>query len=336
MHWEGFQWLPLGNSITQKCVLPILALITYSYQGVFSNKESIVPDTLLVTGAAGQLGRRVIDLLLEAGETKIIAATRTPAKLADLAARGVEVRAADFDAPESLPAAFAGADRLLLISTDAVDYPGHRIAQQTAAAKAAATAHVRHVVYTSIVNPTPQNPSFVVPDHSATEAALEASEMGYTSLRNNLYMDLLLGTVAQAVQLGTLYSAAGDGKAAYVTREDCARVAAAALTAPFEGRRTVDITGPAAISHADVAALASQISGKQIPYVALPVDVLVQNMVAAGLPEFVAAAYATFDVAIAQGQLEKVSDGVEVLTGRSPIAAADFLAQNWKAQQPTA
>ncbi len=302
-----------------------------------SSQSSATP-TLLVSGASGHLGRRVIELLLETGERHIVAATRTPATLADLAARGVDVRQADFDDANSLPAAFAGVDRMLLISTNAIDQPGHRVTQHVAAIRAAEAANVRHIVYTSITNPTPDNPAFVVPDHKATEAALEASRLGYSVLRNNLYMDLLLGTVQQAMALGTLYSAAGNGKAGYVTREDCAHAAAAALAAPFDGRRTLNITGPAALSHTDVAAIVSRLSGKHIPYVALPVETLVKNMVAAGLPESFAAAYATFDVAIATGQLDMVSDTVEVLSKHKPIAAADFLAEYWKAsiQQPSA
>jgi len=294
-----------------------------------SNKTS--SPTLLVSGASGHLGYRVIELLLEMGAGPIVATTRTPAKLADLAARGVEVRQADFDNAASLAAAFKGVDRMLLISTDTLDQPGHRIAQHVAAIKAADAANVQHIVYTSITNPTPDNPAFVVPDHSATEAALQSSRPGYTILRNNLYMDLLLGTVTQAVQLGALYSAAGDGKAGYVTREDCARAAAGALAAPFEGRRVLDVTGPAALTQVDIAALASHLSGKQISYVALPVEALVKNMVAAGLPEPIAAAYATFDVGIARGKFDVVTDSVEALSSHKPIAAADFLGAYWKA-----
>ena len=104
---------------------------------------------LLVTGAGGQLGRRVVELLLEAGVSNLVAASRDPAKLADLQARGVETRRADFDDPASLPAAFAGVDRLLLISTDSLGAPGHRIAQHRAAIAAAQAAGVSHLVYTS-------------------------------------------------------------------------------------------------------------------------------------------------------------------------------------------
>lgn len=287
--------------------------------------ESTHP-TLLVTGASGQLGRRVVELLRETYSGPIVAATRTPDKLSDLAGGNVTVRPADFDDPASLDSAFAGVDRLLLISTDAVDVPGRRIQQHINAIKAAERAGVKHVVYTSIIHSGPQSPAFVVPDHRATEAALNESSMGWTVLRENIYMDMQLMSVGQALQSGTVANAIGDGKAAYITREDCARAAAAALAASFEGRRTLDITGPEAVSQQDVAALASQLSGKEIGYAPLDVETLVGFMTDAGMPRPVAEAYATFDTAIAQGEFAAVSSAVEDLTGRKPQRLADFLA----------
>lgn len=283
-------------------------------------------QTLLVTGASGHLGRRVLELLLEAQAGTIIAATRTPEKLADFAARGVIVRHADFEDPASLAEAFKGVNRLLLISTDAVGVPGLRIMQHLNAVKAADEAGVSHVVYTSLMNPEPGTPVLLAPDHHATEQALAESRLGWTVLRESLYAENLIGVVAQAEQLGHVFSAAGDGKAAYITREDCARASAAALSAAFEGRRTLDITGPEALSQADVAALASKLTGKEITYVPLPQGVLIDNMLKAGLPQPIAELIASFDAAVAQGLLGTVSNTVEELTGQKPIRAADFLA----------
>lgn len=281
--------------------------------------------TLLVTGASGQLGRRVVELLQETYSGPIIAATRTPDKLAELTRPGTTVRRADFDDPASLTKAFAGVDRLLLISTDAVDVPGRRIRQHTDAIKAAEHAGVKHVVYTSIIHSGPQSPAFVVPDHRATEAALAESSMGWTVLRENIYMDLQLMSVGQAIKIGTVVNAIGDGKAAYITREDCALAAAAALTSSFDGRRTLDITGPEAVSQTDIAALASQLSGKEIGYAPVDLETLIGYMTGAGMPRPVAEAYATFDVAIAQGEFAAVSSAVENLTGRKPQSIAEFL-----------
>ncbi|MEP7285435.1 MAG: SDR family oxidoreductase [Chloroflexota bacterium] len=282
-------------------------------------------STLLVTGASGQMGRRVLELLLEAQAGTIIAATRTPEKLADFSNRRVVIRHADFDDPASLPEAFAGVDRLLLISTDVVGKPGQRLAQHRAAVEAADAANVNHVVYTSLVNPGPDSPILLAPDHQGTEDALAASKLGWTILRNNTYTETLIPALNRAIQMGSLFSAAGQGKAGYVTREDCARVAAAALASSFTGRRTLDITGPEALSQADLAAIATTISGHPVTYIPLELEVLIQNMVAAGLPRPIAELYASFDTAIAQGKLDVVSTAIEDLTGRKPMRLADFL-----------
>ncbi len=280
---------------------------------------------LLVTGASGHLGRRVIELLLEAQAGTIVATTRSPEKLADLSTRGVLVRQADFNDPASLSAAFVGVDRLLLISTDALGEPGLRLSQHRAAVKAAEEAGVSHVVYTSLVGPGPDSPVLFAPDHYGTETALADSTLDWTVLRNNIYAEILLGSLGQAMQTGQLFSAAAQGKTAYVTREDCARAAAAALAAPFNGRRTLDITGPEALSQADLAALATQIAGKPITYVPLELEQLIQGMVGAGLPRPIAEIYASIDTAMAQGQFDVVSNGVEELTGTKPTSVIEFL-----------
>ncbi len=295
-------------------------------QGGILQKENKMAQTLLITGASGQLGRRVVEILLEKNAGTIIAATRTPEKLADFAARGVIVRKADFDDPASLATAFAGVDRLLLISTDMVMVPGARIKQHLNAVTAAEDAGVKHIVYTSLVNPGPDSPVTLAPDHHATEAALDATKIGWTVLRENIYAENALGTIQQAIQLGSLYSAAGDGKTAYISREDCAQAAVAALASTFEGRRTLDITGPEALSRDDLAKIASQISGKTITYVPLTVEVLTQNLLGAGLPQVIADLVASFDAGVAKGKFDEVSNSVEELTGRKPVSVADFVA----------
>lgn len=278
--------------------------------------------TLLVTGASGQLGRQVVELLLQTHDGTIIAATRTPEKLADFSQRGVTVRRADFEDPASLVEAFQGADRLLLISTDAIDAAGRRLRQHRNALKAAEQVGVKHVVYTSLMNPGPDSPVFVAPDHRGTEEALAESKMGWTVLRENIYMDLLLMAIPQALQLGGLFKAIGEGTAAYITREDCARAAAAVLASSYEGRRVLDITGPQSVSQYDVAAIASQVIGQQVAYVPLELETLIQNMVSAGLPRSLAEGYASFDAGISQGKFS----AVEELTGLKPTSVTDFLA----------
>jgi NAD(P)H dehydrogenase (quinone) len=279
--------------------------------------------TYLVTGASGQLGQRVVALLLEAQSGNIIAATRTPEKLQHLS--GVTVRRADFDDPASLAEAFAGVDRLLLISTDTVGVPGKRIEQHRNAVAAAESAGVKHIVYTSLVNPT-NTPVVLAPDHAATEQALAESKPGWTVLRENIYAETLLGSLKGALMSGSLVNAIGDGKAAYITREDVAQAAVAALTSDYEGQRILDITGPEALSQADLAAIVSEIGGQQVSYVPVDIAAVVETLIGFGLPRPLAETYASFDTGIAQGKFADVTTTVQELSGRQPTRVRDFVA----------
>jgi NAD(P)H dehydrogenase (quinone) len=284
-----------------------------------------MPQTLLVTGASGHLGRHVVELLLEAEAGHLIATTRSPEKLTDLAERGVEVRQADFDQPEGLATAFAGADRLLLISTDALMVPGQRLTQHRAAVEAAVQAGVKHVVYTSLIRPEPGSPITIAGDHYGTEQALAASPLDWTVLRNNVYTNTLLMSLPQAVTTGQLVAAAGDGGVGYVTREDCTRAAAAALNATTSGRTTLDVTGPEVVTYTELAQIASDITGRPVSYVKVPLEEMVKGMVEAGLPQGPAEALASFHTATAQGTLAIATDTVTELTGTAPQSVRDFL-----------
>lgn len=289
---------------------------------------SVSPSRLLVTGASGQLGRRVIELLLEAGIPNLVAASRDPAKLADLAAKGVETRRADFDDPASLAVAFAGVDRLLLVSTDALDQPGRRIAQHRAAVAAAAAAGVKHVVYTSAPGARPQVDGGVIDDHFWTEQALAAQpSLTWTILRHNIYCEILLMGAGQAVAGRALYSATAGAGRAYVSREDCARADAAALV-KGEGRQILDVSGPAAVTQDEIAALLAEFSGKPVAHHDLPADALRQGLTAAGLPPVMVQVLVDFDVSASQGQHAIVTDVVETLTGRPPTSVRAFLEAN--------
>ncbi|HEX2877060.1 MAG TPA: SDR family oxidoreductase [Polyangiaceae bacterium] len=285
--------------------------------------------SILVTGASGQLGKRVVELLLErGGGARVIAATRKPEGLAELKARGAEVRHADFNDQASLATAFQGVERALLISTDSLDEPGKRQRQHSAAIKAFKAAGVQHVAYTSIINPAPSR-ILISADHAATEAELEASGLQFTVLRNNMYSNMLLvGTLQRAIAAGKLVNASGAGKVGYVTREDCARIAAAVMTEPPAGNQKLDVTGPETLSGADVAALVSEISGKKVEYLSIPLGALIDGMVQHGLPRPLAEVYASFDAGTAAGELDVKSDSVERFTGKKPQALGDFLRAN--------
>ncbi len=286
-------------------------------------------DKLLVTGASGHLGQLVIAHLLDTLKVpadRIIATTRDPAKLASLAARGVTVRQADFDDVASLTAAFTGAQRLLLISTDALDRSGRRLTQHRNAVTAATKAGVRHVVYTSMPMPE-DSPLLIAPDHLGTEQALAASPLSWTILRNCWYMENLFMSLPSAIATGQWYSAAGDGKVAYISRADCARAAAVALASGDTGRTSYTLTGSEAFSAEEVAKQVSTLLGKPIAVVQVPLEGLIQGMVAAtGWPQALAEIFASFDTNTQAGRVASVSGDFQKLTGVAPQKLADWLA----------
>lgn len=285
--------------------------------------------TLLVSGAGGNMGRFVVDKLLEGDAGHIVAGTRDPAKVADLAGRGAEVRLVDFDKPETLATAFAGIDRLLLISTDAVGRPGGRHAQHRAAIEAADKAGIAHVVYTSGIWPHPTAGESIANDHYWTEQAIAGSGLaGWTVLVNNIYADAILMGLPQAVASGQLFSAAGNGGRSYVTRDDCARVAAAALASDWTGKRVLHVTGPAPVTQDEVAALASELTGRKVSHIRVAPDALRKGMLAGGMPPAYAEGLTSMDVEAAQGFHAIVTPVVKEFTGREPTSVRDFLTAN--------
>lgn len=281
-------------------------------------------STLLVTGASGQFGRLAVEELLARGATKLIAGTRDPAKLADLAARGVEVRQLDFDDKASLAAGFAGVDRVLLISTDAV---GNRVAQHKNAVEAAKAAGIKHVVYTSAPNPRPNPGTGVSPEHYWTEVAIAAAGLDFTFLRNHIYAEISLLGAAPAIGSGQLYDATNGGGRSYVTRADAARTAAGALLTA-QGQAIFDVTGPAAVTQAELAAEFAKASGKPVARVGLTGEQLRGGLIAAGLPEGMADVMVAFDVDAADGYHAIVTDTVEQFSGRKPATLTAFLEAN--------
>ncbi len=285
----------------------------------------------LVTGASGHLGRSVINHLLttyNVPAAKIIAASRDTGKLADLAAKGVITRKVDFSETANLKQAFTGAERLLLISTDAME-PGTRQKQHLAAVEAAQAAGVAHVVYTSM--PAPETSAVLfAPDHLNTEKALAASSLqGWTVLRHNWYFENLFFSLPQALQSGTQYTAAAQGKIAHIARDDLAHADAAALI-NATGKKTYTLSGAEVFTTDDIAKLVSSVTGKSLNVVHVPVEGLVQGMLSAGLPEGMARMFASFDANTAQGGLEGNATDYTTLTGRAPKLFATWLKANAK------
>ena len=280
--------------------------------------------TVAVTGASGHLGRLVAEGLLAAlAPQDVVLITRTPDNLADLAARGADVRHGDFDAPASLGAAFAGVDRLLLISGDAI---GARVAQHSVAIRAAVDAGARYIASTSIGNPSDDNPAAAVPDHRATEDALRDSGVAWTFLRNGIYADLQLDAAAGAIATGTLLTNTRNGRNAYVTRADLAAATVAVLTTQGHEGKTYDLTGPDALDAQDLAAIYSELGRTPIEVAHIDdqgwIDAMVDH---AGMPAELAHILATFGAAQRQGYSAVVTPTLERLTGRPPTSLREFL-----------
>lgn len=284
---------------------------------------------LVITGASGQLASRAAELVLAAAPPEdLILATRTPEALVDFAKRGVAVRRADFASPATLRDAFAGGDRLLLVSaTDLVQ----RTAQHEAAIAAARSAGVRHIVYTSGLKPAPPNPAVVAPSHYATEQALARSGVAWTVLRNSLYADYQLPEAAQALKTGELVHNRGRGKVAYVARDDCAAAAAAVLLQSGHERVVYEITGAESFGADDLASLYSGIGGRPVRARALDDDAFVSALVgnSAGDDDHLrygAQLVASFGRSIREGYMDSRTDTLAKLTGRAPRTLAQTLA----------
>jgi NAD(P)H dehydrogenase (quinone) len=284
----------------------------------------------VITGASGHFARHVVKLLLDEHgipPSDLILVTRSPDRLSDLAGRGAQVRAGDFDDPGGLPAAFAGGERMLLISAVEI---GQRIRQHTAAVEAGKAAGITHIAYTSFLNTdADDNPAAIAPEHLATEEAIRAAGLTSTFLRNSIYAELQAGDAAAALATGRLVTNAGEGRTAYVSRDDCAAVAAVVLADPSAHESaTYDVTGPDALDARALAALYAELGGK--PVEPLPVDdaTFIQGLVEhAGMPRPLAETYATFGAAIRSGLLDVRTDVVERLTGHPPRSLRDVLEQ---------
>jgi NAD(P)H dehydrogenase (quinone) len=283
-------------------------------------------NTIFVTGAAGQLGRLVIKHLLARGvETgRIIAGSRSPDKLADLAARGIEVRRADFDDPAGLTDAFKGAGTVLIISTDALDGADTRRKQHRHAVEAAVAADAGRIAYTSLPNPDSSLLSFA-PDHLETERAIKQTGLPYAIFRNGWYQENLHMALPGALASGTWHSAARGGRTSYVAREDIAEAIAAALATPDSGRSTYTLTGAEALNRDEIAELARRATGKALAVVDVSDEQLAAGLRGAGMPDVFVDVLVSADVETRAGNLSIVTDHLELLIGRAPRRLAHYL-----------
>ncbi|WP_049294630.1 SDR family oxidoreductase [Franconibacter helveticus] len=284
---------------------------------------------IAITGATGQLGHLVIDALLKTvAAEQIVAIARDPAKAADLTAKGVQVRRADYGDAAALTAALSGVKKLLLISSSEV---GQRTAQHRNVIEAAKAAGVGFIAYTSLLH-ADRSPLGLAQEHVATEHMLTESGISFALLRNGWYTENYLASVPPALEHGVFIGSAGDGKIASATRADYAEAAARVLTLDNQAGNVYELAGDEAWTLADLSALLSQQSGKPVVYQNLSEADFNAALLGAGLPEPLAALLANSDAGASKGGLFDDSRQLSALIGRpaTPLAESvrDFIAAN--------
>ena len=280
---------------------------------------------IVITGATGQLGRAVVDVLLErVPAERLGVSVREPGRADDLARRGVRVRQADYADAAGLTRAFEGAGRVLLVSANALGEPG--LALHRTAIAAARAAGVGRLVYTSHMGVSPTSLFRPMHNHAATEAMLRESGLAFTSLRNGFYTASGLMQLDRALQTGEL-AVPADGPVSWTAHADLARAAAAALTDDgLVDGPTPALTAGEALDLADVAAVAAELTGRPITRTVVPDAAYRETLLARGTPEAVADMYLGLFRAGRRGEFAAVDPALERLLGRRPLSVRDVLA----------
>lgn len=279
--------------------------------------------TYLVTGASGHLGRLTVQALLDGGvaPSDVVATARNTDAIADLAALGVDTRAADYTDPASLKEAFVGVDRALLVSSSAV---GERVAQHANVIEAAKEAGVELLGYTSVTQ-ADTSQMLLAEEHRLTEELLAASGLPIVLLRNSWYLENYTAQAATALEHGAVLGAAGEGRVSAATRADFAAAAAAALVADDQAGRVYELGGDTAFTLEEYAAELAAASGTSVAYRDLPAAEYSAVLVGAGLPQPYAEILADSDLGLARGELLAKSGDLSRLIGRPTTTPAEAI-----------
>jgi NAD(P)H dehydrogenase (quinone) len=276
--------------------------------------------TIAITGAAGQLGRLVVEkLMTRAPASQIVALVRSPERAADL---GVTAREFDYSRPELLGPGLVGVDTLLLISSNAVS---ERLAQHRNVLDAAKQAGVERVVYTSLLH-ADTSPLDLAKEHLATEAAVRSSGLAHTVLRDGWYAENYTSLIPAALERGAFAGCARHGRISFAGRADYAEAAAVILTSAGHDRRTYELAGDEAFTLSDLAAELSRQAGRNIPYLDLPEAEYAGVLIGAGLPEVMARAVAGWDSGASQGALFDEGRQLSRLIGRPTLSLPSAVA----------
>ena len=279
--------------------------------------------TYAVTGATGKLGRLVLDEMLEkVSPGDVVALARDPAALSDYAAKGVQVRQADYDDPASLEAALKGVDRVLLISGNAV---GQRGRQHGNVIEAAKKNGISYLAYTSVLNAR-ESKLALAPEHKETEEILEQAGLNHDVLRMPWYSDNYVGGLGPAIEQGAIYGAAGNGRLSTASRADLAAGAAAALV-KGKGGDIYELAGDESWSMDEFAAEVSKHSGKDVKYVNQSEADFAKTLEGAGLPPPIAALLASTSYLAGHGELYNDQRQLSRLSGRPTTPIGESIRQ---------
>jgi NAD(P)H dehydrogenase (quinone) len=284
--------------------------------------------TIVVTGATGHLGHLIVEALLRDGVTpsEIVAGGRDVPKLDDLAARGVRVVRLDYNDPQSLTEALAGADTLMLVSAST---PGKRVEQHRAAIDAAVEAGVKRIVYTSAPRATTSH-LILAPEHKGTEELIAASGIPFTILRNGWYTENYVQTARQAAETGVLVSSVGGGRIASASRSDYADAAAAVLTTDGHEGKVYELSGDVAWTQVDLAAAISRVTGTAVVYTPVNANDHAALLRKTGLDDGTIGFITTLDSNISDGVLSETSGELAALIGHPTTPLVEGLSAAMK------
>jgi NAD(P)H dehydrogenase (quinone) len=279
---------------------------------------------MLVTGATGKLGTKVVETLLKTvPASQLAVSVRNPEKAEGLRARGVEVRQGDFDRPETLDTAFAGIDRLLIISADGDTET--RIRQHTNAVTAAERAGVKFIAYTSIAN-AKESKNFLAPTHQATEEAILKTGIPYSFLRNNWYLENEISSIQGVLAGAPWVTSAGNGKVGWALQQDYAEAAAAVLSGNGHENTIYELSGKL-LTQEELASALGTVLGKEVPVQQVDDATYADIMKGAGVPDFLIPMLVDIQKDIREGTLEVESNDFEKLLGRPVTPIKEALTQ---------
>ncbi|GED32456.1 SDR family oxidoreductase [Brevibacillus centrosporus] len=279
---------------------------------------------MLVTGATGKLGAKVVETLLKSvPASQLAVSVRNPEKAESLHARGVDVRKGDFDHPETLDTAFAGIDRILIISADGDNET--RIRQHTNAVEAAARAHVKFIAYTSLANAS-ESKLFLASVHEATENAILKTGIPYSFLRNNWYLENEIASIQGVVAGAPWVTSAQSGKVGWALQQDYAEAAAAVLAGNGHENTVYELSGNL-LTQEELAFALGNVLGKEVPVQQVDDAGYADIMKSAGVPDFVIPILVGIQQGIREGNLEIENSDFEKLLGRPATSVEEALRQ---------